>query len=606
MDRSRAPSTVRRTGPSAWSLTFDTELTYDDAQQLRLGSYQVRDGERLHEAGFFVDPMSLSEQDRRVIDEYTHARGYVVREIADFLEAVFYRVLVEWGGVCIGFNLPLDLSRLAIDHATAKSPDYRGGFTFRLYPGDRRPRLQIRHLNSTEAFIRFTYPPKQTTPRGMRKRGRRVPHTRGTFVDVHTAAAALLEHKGDLRSLAKLLRTPTQKGEADFEDPAITPDFLDYAMTDSQVTWECYADLSGRYAALHLEPQLSRIWSAASLGKATLRSMGVRPWQDCQRRFARQRIGQLMASYYGGRSEVRIRRQVTRTLYADFLSMYPTVCSLMGLWRYIVAEGIEPYDATSEVHGLLASISVSDLQDPASWRRLTTIVELESDGQPFPVRAKYDGKAYTIGLNHLTTDGQRMWYTLADVIVAVVLDGRVPRIRRAIGFRAGPPQADLQPVDLMGNPAYRVDPATEDVFRRLIELRVELKRKRDEAKAAGDEAVAEQYDQQQLALKILANATSYGIFIELNVTESDELVDVTCYGLGAGGFRDPAPPDRDARSLLPPSPRDPHHRGRTTDARPGRGEHHRCRAGLGLRRHGLDGDRQARGHHRDRVPPPCP
>ena len=32
-----------------------------------------------------------------------------------------------------------------------------------------------------------------------------------------------------------------------------------------------------------------------------------------------------MSTYYGGRSEVRMRRMAVRVLYCDFLSMYPTV-----------------------------------------------------------------------------------------------------------------------------------------------------------------------------------------------------------------------------------------------------------------------------------------
>lgn len=82
----------------------------------------------------------------------------------------------------------------------------------------------------------------------------------------------------------------------------------------------------------------------------------------------------------------------------------------------------------------------------------------------------------------------------------------------------------------MGNPAYRVEPASDDVFRWLVELRTELKGKRDAASAAGELDLAEEYDSDQLALKIMANATSYGIFIELNVTDSDDPIDVSCHG----------------------------------------------------------------------------
>src|SRR6185312_15638765 len=38
------------------------------------------------------------------------------------------------------------------------------------------------------------------------------------------------------------------------------------------------------------------------------------------------------------------------------------------------------------------------------------------------------------------------------------------------------------------------------------------------------------------ALKVLANATSYGIYVEMNVPESDEPVNVACYGVDEEPF----------------------------------------------------------------------
>ena len=522
--------------PSSWSLTFDTEFTVDAAQQLTIGSYQVRNAAELVEAGLFFDPLSLSDRDRDLLYRYAIEHELNVRDIGDFVEAVFFRVLVDWRGRCIGFNLPVDLARLAIRHDTAASAFMRGGFTFILSESPYRPRVQVRHLNNTESFIQFTYPARQPTPRGMRKRRFEVPRTRGSFVDVHTAAAALLDHRGDLRSLASFLGTTEQKGEADYDAPSLTPAFLDYAMADVQVTWACYERLAARYDTLGLATPLAKIYSAASLGKAQLDALGIAPWKDVQAHRSSELTGRIMSTYYGGRSEVHRRREVVEVRYADFLSMYPSVCTLMGLWRYVIADGIETYDATAQTRSLLATITADDLQRPDTWTQLTTIVEVAPDGDLLPVRGKYAGAGYTIGLNHLSTEGVPVWYTLADVIVAVILGGTVPTIRKAIGIRPGSIQSGLRSVDLMGNPAYRVDPTTDDVFRRLIELRTELKAKRDGATQGADGSLAEQYDADQLALKIMANATSYGIFIELNVTEIDDPIKVECFGRADGTF----------------------------------------------------------------------
>jgi hypothetical protein len=45
-------------------------------------------------------------------------------------------------------------------------------------------------------------------------------------------------------------------------------------------------------------------------------------------------LGAIMSSYFGGRAEVHIRRAIVPTVYCDFASMYPTVCTLMSLWRW--------------------------------------------------------------------------------------------------------------------------------------------------------------------------------------------------------------------------------------------------------------------------------
>ena len=83
------------------------------------------------------------------------------------------------------------------------------------------------------------------------------------------------------------------------------------------------------------------IYSEASLGKAYLKQMGVRPWREVQKDFDPQTLGAIMSSYFGGRAEVHIRRTVVPALYCDFASMYPTVCTLMGLWRFVIAQGVD-------------------------------------------------------------------------------------------------------------------------------------------------------------------------------------------------------------------------------------------------------------------------
>ena len=188
---------------------------------------------------------------------------------------------------------------------------------------------------------------------------------------------------------------------------------------------------------------MANVLSEASLGKAYLRQIGVRPFREVQPDFPAHLTGKILSAYFGGRAEVRRRREVRQVLYCDFLSMYPTVCTLMRLWRFVIAQGMEWRDSTEEIRGLLNSVSLEELQRPEFWPQLTTLVRVKPQADILPVRAKYDGKSQTIGLNYLTSEFP-LWFTLADVIAAKLLGGKSPEILEAITFSPKVPQAGLQ------------------------------------------------------------------------------------------------------------------------------------------------------------------
>ena len=132
----------------------------------------------------------------------------------------------------------------------------------------------------------------------------------------------------------------------------------------------------------------------------------------------------------------------------------------------------------------------------------------------------------TIGLNYLTSD-RPLWFTLADCIASKLLTGRAPKIAQAIRFAPKGAQKELTPVAIAGNEEYRINPSKDDFYKRVIDLRRSIQKQYETREAEGaDETELTRLDSDQLALKILANATSYGVFIELNVEDFDETVDV--------------------------------------------------------------------------------
>src|SRR5262249_49013257 len=141
---------------------------------------------------------------------------------------------------------------------------------------------------------------------------------------------------------------------------------------------------------------------------------------------------------------------------------------------------------TAQTQAFLESVELEDLQKQETWAQLTTVVKIHPDDDVLPARAKYVKKEsrpkqrpiksnnYSIRFNHLIVDSP-MWYTLADCIASKLLTGRAPKVIEAIRFQPQGVQKGLRPINIAGNPAYRIDPYKDDFYRRLIELRNEVK-----------------------------------------------------------------------------------------------------------------------------------
>lgn len=531
-DAPKARKPHRGMDASDWSLTFDCETEVDAGQALRFGAYQFRKGSELKEAGLFYDPQGVSVVEVATLRAFAKRQKLIVRTRDEFADEMIFVRAYQLRARIIGFNLPFDISRIAIDHGIARGSMY-GGFTFAISRQKIWPHIRVKHLSRRCALIDFAAPYRQRDSRGQRKRGTQTPVRRGYFVDVNTLAASLLSQNFSLGSLSEFLKVPNPKLEFDEFDGPVSDAMLTYAVRDVQATWECYAALREKLNELDL-PDLrpEEIYSEASIGKGYLKAMGIAPWRQMQPDFPPDMLGRILSSYYGGRSEIRIRREVRQVILCDFLSMYPTVCTLMGLWRIVIATGMRQRTATQKTRKFLAQVTLADLQSSDLWPRLTTLVRVKPDGDIFPVRAAYENETLlTIGANYLSSDTP-LWFTLADCIASKLLTGKAPKIIEAIAFEPGPMQADLSSINVSGNSQYRVDPVETDFFRRVIELR---KATKDRLKGAtGDELAV--VDSEQHALKICANSTSYGIWMQVNVAKRSKRFDATIFGYDGEPF----------------------------------------------------------------------
>jgi hypothetical protein len=529
-------------------LVFDCETTTDASQHLSFGSYRYyraawrADGPNLTcvEEGIFLGDRLQDEDPAGLVclRSYTQTRSAEVapgfptalkglsrREFADLLlqEAYRKRTLI------VGFNLPFDLSRLAVGWGEARKV-FRGGHSLVLweYEDDKgvvrenryAPRVAIKSIDSKQALKGFASPAEVDPLDAVVDEETNERIFRGNLLDLRTLVFSLTDKSHSLASACEAFDVEHGKEHAE-QHGVIDEAYIDYNRADVRATAELYVALMGEYVRHPITLQPTKAYSPASIGKAYLRAMGIRPVLERQPDFPREVLGWTMSAYFGGRAECRIRKVPVSVVYLDFLSMYPTVNALMGLWAFQIARRIDVREDTEAARRLVEDVTRDDCFDPSLWSRLRGFALVKPEGDILPVRARYDDArdGYQIGVNPLTSEPR--WYALADVVASKLLTGRCPQIVRAVLLLAEGTSPGLRPVKLRGE--VEVEPLRDDLFRAVIERRQRIR--------ADRRIPDEERDRMERFLKVFANATSYGIFAEMNRHEGQE-ADVVVYGPG--------------------------------------------------------------------------
>lgn len=159
-------------------LIFDTETTLDPAQKLNFGAFRRCKlvGSRyvcVEEGVFHRDDVSAPQL--ALLRKYkTHSPTLAAVEYfpaetrlslhsrASFVRSLFWKA-VRGGELTVGFNLPFDLSRLAVRSTEGKKGGWSLAFsqlwknpkTGRVAPNPKRPRIVVDAQNSKMAFMRL-------------------------------------------------------------------------------------------------------------------------------------------------------------------------------------------------------------------------------------------------------------------------------------------------------------------------------------------------------------------------------------------------------------------------------------------------------------------
>jgi len=533
-------------------LVFDTETRIDRTQRLTFGSYRFLVGGRLGKESLFYGD-DLPARDRRILERHVATPSAVIGDEDDhdvslltrhqFVEKLFKNA---YKGRCllVAFNFPFDISRVAYNSTNARGR-FAGGFSLDLwsYLQSRnrfRPSICIKHIDSKRALKGFTRrkepDEEDLIPEGSTTGKKEEDYAfRGHFLDLRTLAFALTDKSYTLEKACDDFGVEHGK-QHPLRHGIVTNKYIHYNRRDVLATSELAVKLLEEYDKHDIKLQETKAYSPASIGKAYLRRMGIKPILQRQRNFPKAYLGHAQSAFFGGRTSAHIRKVPVPIVYTDFLSMYTTVNSLMDLWRFVTAREITVVEhCEGEIQLFLRRLNANsdDLFVRETWKNLTAFVQVIPDGDILPSRGKYNVESndWQVAVNHIYADRndstQALWFSLPDIVASVLLTKHVPNIVNAFRIEARGQLKRMEPCKLRG--IVNVDPRKQDFFRVVIEERQRLQKRTDIS--------ATEKKRLDKALKVLANAASYGIYAEMHRQESDRKQNVICRGIDAKPFR---------------------------------------------------------------------
>jgi hypothetical protein len=477
---------------------FDTETTIDEYQNLKIGYFRIYIKGTLNFEGLFHD--NVNEKELSIILRYSKKRNIALFNKQEFIEEIFYPICYDSKFICLGYNLPFDLSRLCLSFGNARNNE-KGGFSFKLSENDFKARIKIKQLNGNCSIIKFGAIPKMKN------------NFQGHFLDVQNLACIFTNKKRlSLEKACEIFDTKVKKQKSE-EHGTISESYLDYLVDDVIGTYQVYRKILEEYKHYNIKIPLTKIFSSASLGKALFEELSIEKFNDLNLNFSSKILGKVMSAYFGGRCECKMRKTPTKVDVLDFTSMYPTLTLLMGLWDFITAKEIKYKDVTNEIQDLLNNITLEDLRKKDIWKQFNVLVEIVPNEDIVPIRSCYnkESKIPNISIAEFTSN-KTFYYALPDIIASKLLKGKVPKIKSAIRFYANGKQENLGSINLFDS---KIDVNNDNLILRLVEERQKIKESKDSY-----------LELKQKALKILVNAVAYGIFIEVNPDDNNKDLEV--------------------------------------------------------------------------------
>jgi hypothetical protein len=290
------------------ALIFDTETTLDPAQKLNFGCFrqcELKNGvyECVQEGLFYND--SLAENQLATLNEFVESPGNSpsTRQFPPQMELRLlsrneFVNLILWNAVrlrslVVGFNLPFDLSRLAIKSTNAKKNGWSlclsqrtSRKTGEIEVDPERPRIVVTGIDSKLAFFKISSDWNQAGPR-----------TEPRFLDLHTLVWALRNQSYDLDRACRKFHV-AGKLEGYTASGRVTPKEIKYCREDVAATMRLLNAAKVEFDQHPIDLNPDGAYSPATIAKSYLTVMKIsRP--KVRFKIPNKTNGIAMQSYYG-------------------------------------------------------------------------------------------------------------------------------------------------------------------------------------------------------------------------------------------------------------------------------------------------------------------
>lgn len=343
----------------------------------------------------------------------------------------------KYGWTIAGFNIPYDLSRIADGYEAATKTGRMGArfcngfaFTKRLTNGDVSAWLRIKR--DDRHHVRYDA-------------------KRAVVLDLATWAFAYTDRNHSLESACRVFHVPFEQRPG-MHSGEITREDVEGCLCDVRKTSELLGALDAEHTKHPIALHPAKAQSGAAIAKAYFEALGVRPRLGVQPDFPKEYLGFAAQAYYGGRVEARVVKTPLPCVYLDFLSMYPTVFALLGLWRkHVIPASLEVEEIPpAEIERLLSRIRDNPeiLFERTTWQRLDFFALIEPSSSTLPARAlvpstrasrkeRLDAEATALYENAIMAQGA-FWRALDDgggkIVPDMVYDRKRKRWRIAGEF----------------------------------------------------------------------------------------------------------------------------------------------------------------------------